>query len=126
MNIHEYQARDILQAHGVPVPRGKVASTAEEAEKIAAEFGGQVVVKAQVHAGGRGKAGGVKLAQTPAEAREHASRIIGMSIKDLPVKKVLIAPTEDIASEAYVGIIVDRASKRVVFMVSSEGGIEIE
>jgi len=126
MNIHEYQAREILQAHGVPVPPGKVASSAEEAESIAAEFGGHVVVKAQVHAGGRGKAGGVKLARTPAEAKEHASRIIGMTIKDLPVKKVLIAPTEDIASEAYVGIIVDRSSKRVVFMVSSEGGIDIE
>jgi succinyl-CoA synthetase beta subunit len=126
MNIHEYQARDILSAHGVPVPPGQVAETAEEAQRIAAELGGTVVVKAQVHAGGRGKAGGVKLAQSPAEAREHASRIIGMTIKDLPVEKVLIAPAEDIASEAYVGIIVDRASKRAVFMVSREGGVDIE
>jgi succinyl-CoA synthetase beta subunit len=126
MNIHEYQARDILSAHGVPVPAGSVASTAEEAERIAADLGGTVVVKAQVHAGGRGKAGGVKLAQTAAEAKEHASRIIGMTIKDLPVEKVLIAPAEDIASEAYVGIIVDRASKRAVFMVSREGGVDIE
>jgi succinyl-CoA synthetase beta subunit len=126
MNIHEYQARDILSAHGVPVPPGKVASSADEAERIAAELGGTVVVKAQVHAGGRGKAGGVKLAKTPAEAREHASRIIGMTIKDLPVEKVLIAPAEDIASEAYVGIIVDRASRRAVIMVSREGGVDIE
>jgi succinyl-CoA synthetase beta subunit len=126
MNIHEYQARDILSAHGVPVPPGSVASTPEEAERIAAELGGTVVVKAQVHAGGRGKAGGVKLAKDPKEAREHASRIIGMTIKDLPVEKVLIAPAEDIASEAYVGIIVDRASKRAVFMVSREGGVDIE
>jgi succinyl-CoA synthetase beta subunit len=126
MNIHEYQARDILSAHGVPVPPGKVASSADEAERIASELGGTVVVKAQVHAGGRGKAGGVKLAKTPAEAREHASRIIGMTIKDLPVEKVLIAPAEDIASEAYVGIIVDRASKRAVIMVSREGGVDIE
>jgi succinyl-CoA synthetase beta subunit len=126
MNIHEYQARDILSAHGVPVPPGKVATTAEEAEQIAAGFGGTVVVKAQVHAGGRGKAGGVKLAKSAAEAKEHASRIIGMTIKDLPVEKVLIAPAEDIASEAYVGIIVDRASKRAVFMVSREGGVDIE
>jgi succinyl-CoA synthetase beta subunit len=126
MNIHEYQARDILSAHGVPVPPGKVASSADEAERIAEELGGTVVVKAQVHAGGRGKAGGVKLAKTPAEAREHASRIIGMTIKDLPVEKVLIAPAEDIASEAYVGIIVDRASKRAVIMVSREGGVDIE
>ncbi|HSJ25786.1 MAG TPA: ADP-forming succinate--CoA ligase subunit beta [Longimicrobiales bacterium] len=126
MNIHEYQARDILSAHGVPVPPGKIATTPEEAERIAAEFGGTVVVKAQVHAGGRGKAGGVKLAKDAAEAKEHASRIIGMTIKDLPVEKVLIAPAEDIASEAYVGIIVDRASKRAVFMVSREGGVDIE
>jgi succinyl-CoA synthetase beta subunit len=126
MNIHEYQARDILSAHGVPVPPGRVATTAEEAERIATELGGTVVVKAQVHAGGRGKAGGVKLAKTPAEAREHAGRIIGMTIKDLPVEKVLIAPAEDIASEAYVGIIVDRASRRAVFMVSREGGVDIE
>jgi succinyl-CoA synthetase beta subunit len=126
MNIHEYQARDILSAHGVPVPPGRIATTPDEAERIAAELGGTVVVKAQVHAGGRGKAGGVKLAKDPAEAREHASRIIGMTIKDLPVEKVLIAPAEDIASEAYVGIIVDRASKRAVFMVSREGGVDIE
>jgi succinyl-CoA synthetase beta subunit len=126
MNIHEYQARDLLSAHGVPVPAGSVAHTAEEAERIAADLGGTVVVKAQVHAGGRGKAGGVKLAKTAAEAKEHASRIIGMTIKDLPVEKVLIAPAEDIASEAYVGIIVDRNSKRAVFMVSREGGIDIE
>jgi succinyl-CoA synthetase beta subunit len=126
MNIHEYQARDILRAHGVPVPPGGVASTPEEAEQIASQFNGTVVVKAQVHAGGRGKAGGVKLASSAAEAKEHASRIIGMTIKDLPVEKVLIAPAEDIASEAYVGIIVDRASKRAVFMVSREGGVDIE
>jgi succinyl-CoA synthetase beta subunit len=126
MNIHEYQARDILSAHGVPVPPGSVATTADEAERIAAQLGGTVVVKAQVHAGGRGKAGGVKLAQSPTEAREHAGRIIGMTIKDLPVEKVLIAPAEDIATEAYVGIIVDRNSKRAVFMVSREGGVDIE
>jgi succinyl-CoA synthetase beta subunit len=126
MNIHEYQARDILSAHGVPVPPGRIARTPEEAERIAAGFGGTVVVKAQVHAGGRGKAGGVKLARNPAEAKEHASRIIGMTIKDLPVEKVLIAPAEEIVTEAYVGIIVDRASKRAVFMVSREGGVDIE
>ena len=126
MNIHEYQARDILRAHGVPVPPGKVATTPEEAEAAAQEFGGTVVIKAQVHAGGRGKAGGVKLAKSAQEAKEHASRIIGMRIKDLPVEKVLVAPAEDIASEAYVGIIVDRASKRAVVMVSREGGVDIE
>jgi succinyl-CoA synthetase beta subunit len=126
MNIHEYQARDILRAHGVPVPPGDVATSPEEAERIAREQGGTVVVKAQVHTGGRGKAGGVKLAKTAEEAREHASRILGMDIKGLTVEKVLVTPAEDIASEAYVGIIVDRDSKRPVFMVSSEGGVDIE
>jgi succinyl-CoA synthetase beta subunit len=126
MNIHEYQARDILRAHGVPVPPGEVATTPEEAERIAAGFGGTVVIKAQVHAGGRGKAGGVKLAKDAGEARAHAERILGMSIKGLTVEKVLVAPAEDIASEAYVGIIVDRGSKRAVFMVSREGGVDIE
>lgn len=126
MNIHEYQARDILRDHGVPVPPGGVASTPDEAEKLAAEFGGQVVVKAQVHAGGRGKAGGVKLADNAADARTHASNILGMEIKGLTVEKVLVAPAEDIAAEAYVGIVLDRKSKRAVFMVSREGGVDIE
>jgi succinyl-CoA synthetase beta subunit len=126
MNIHEYQARDILRSHGVPVPDGAVAATAEEAETITRQLGRRVVIKAQVHAGGRGKAGGVKLADTPEEARQHADRILGMEIKGLTVEKVLIAPAEDIASELYVGIIVDRASKRPVFMVSREGGVDIE
>ncbi|HEU5209142.1 MAG TPA: ADP-forming succinate--CoA ligase subunit beta [Longimicrobiales bacterium] len=126
MNIHEYQAREILTAHGVPVPGGTVASTPEEVERAAQQFGSTVVVKAQVHAGGRGKAGGVKLAKSPAEAKDVAGKIIGMRIKDLPVEKVLVAPAEDIASEAYVGMILDRASKRVVVMVSREGGVDIE
>ncbi|MEX0891467.1 MAG: ADP-forming succinate--CoA ligase subunit beta [Gemmatimonadota bacterium] len=126
MNIHEYQARDILREHGVPVPPGGVATTPEEAEKLAREFGGQVVVKAQVHAGGRGKAGGVKLAADAAEAKAHAGRILGMEIKGLTVHQLLVAPAEDIASEAYVGIVLDRNSKRAVFMVSREGGVDIE
>ena len=126
MNIHEYQAREILRAHGIPVPPGDVATSADEAERIADRFAGSVVIKAQVHAGGRGKAGGVKLAASPADARMHADRILGMSIKGLTVERVLVAPAEDIASEAYVGIIVDRASRRPVFMVSRAGGIDIE
>jgi succinyl-CoA synthetase beta subunit len=126
MNIHEYQARDILREHGVPVPPGGVATTPEEAEGLAREFGTQVVVKAQVHAGGRGKAGGVKLAADAAEARAHAERILGMEIKGLTVREILVAPAEDIASEAYVGIVLDRNSKRAVFMVSREGGVDIE
>jgi succinyl-CoA synthetase beta subunit len=126
MNIHEYQAKDLLRAEGVPIPPGEVATTAQEAEAIARRVGRTVVVKAQVHAGGRGKAGGVKLAKTPEETREVASKILGMQIKGLTVEKVLVTAAEDIASEAYVGIIVDRAAKKPVFMVSPAGGIDIE
>jgi succinyl-CoA synthetase beta subunit len=126
VNIHEYQAKEILRREGAPVPPGEVASTPEEAEAIARQYGGTVVIKAQVHAGGRGKAGGVKLAKSPAEAKELASKILGMQIKGLTVLKVLVAPAADIASEAYVGIIVDRAAKKPVFMVSPAGGIDIE
>ncbi|HEU5174162.1 MAG TPA: ADP-forming succinate--CoA ligase subunit beta [Gemmatimonadaceae bacterium] len=126
MNIHEYQAKEILRAEGVPIPPGEVASTPQEVEAIARKLGGMVVVKAQVHAGGRGKAGGVKLAKTPEEAKEIAGRILGMQIKGLTVEKVLVTTAADIASEAYVGIIVDRAAKKPVFMVSPAGGIDIE
>ncbi len=126
MNIHEYQAKEIFRRHGIPVPPGEVAGTPEEAEQIARRYQGTVVVKAQVHAGGRGKAGGVKLAKTPAEARQVASAILGMQIKGLTVHRVLVTPAAEIASEAYAGVIVDRASKRPVFMVSPAGGIDIE
>lgn len=126
MNLHEYQARDILKRFGVPVPDGEVADTATEVARIAQRLGGRVVVKAQVHTGGRGKAGGVKLAATPDEAQAVAGRILGMQIKGLTVKRVLVAPAADIASESYVGIIVDRVSRRPVLMVSSAGGIDIE
>jgi succinyl-CoA synthetase beta subunit len=126
VNIHEYQAKDIFRRHGIPVPPGEVASTPEEAEQIARQYGGTVVVKAQVHSGGRGKAGGVKLAKTPAEAKTLAAQILELRIKDLPVQRVLVTPAADIATEAYVGIVVDRASKRAVFMVSPAGGIDIE
>jgi len=126
VNIHEYQAKEIFRKYGIPIPPGEVASTPEEAEAIARKFGTTVVVKAQVHAGGRGKAGGVKLAKTPAEAKSVASQILKLTIKGLPVQKVLVTPAADIASEAYVGIIVDRGSKRAVFMASPAGGIDIE
>jgi succinyl-CoA synthetase beta subunit len=126
VNIHEYQAKEIFRKYGIPIPPGEVASTPEEAERIARKFGATVVVKAQVHAGGRGKAGGVKLAKTPEEAKSIAAQILKLTIKGLPVQKVLITPAADIASEAYVGIIVDRASKRAVFMASAAGGIDIE
>jgi succinyl-CoA synthetase beta subunit len=126
VNIHEYQAKELLRAQGVPIPPGEVASTAAEAEAIARKMGGTVVVKAQVHAGGRGKAGGVKLAKSPAETREVATKILGMHIKGLPVQKVLVTAAADITSEAYVGIILDRATRKPVFMVSPAGGIDIE
>ena len=126
MNLHEYQARELLKQAGIPVPPGDVASTPAEVRAIAQRLGGRVVVKAQVHAGGRGKAGGVKLADTPQQAEEIASKILGMTIKGLTVHKVLVAPAAEIASEAYVGVIVDRAQQSAVFMVSPAGGIDIE
>jgi len=126
LNIHEYQAKEIFRKFGIPIPPGEIARTPEEAESIAKRLGGTVVVKAQVHAGGRGKAGGVKLAKTPAEARTVAQQILRLRIKDLPVEKVLITPAADIATEAYVGIIVDRSTRKAVFMVSPAGGIDIE
>lgn len=126
MNIHEYQSRALFQAAGIPMPDGDVATTPAEAESIARLVGSTVVVKAQVHAGGRGKAGGVKLAKTPAEAAATAGKILGMTIKGLVVQKVLVVPAADIATEAYVGLIMDRSSQRPVFMVSPAGGIDIE
>jgi len=126
VNIHEYQAKEIFRKYGIPIPPGEIASTPQEAEAIARKFGSTVVVKAQVHAGGRGKAGGVKLAKTPEEAKSVAAQILKLTIKGLPVQKVLVTPAADIASEAYVGIIVDRASKRAVLMASPAGGIDVE
>ncbi len=126
MNIHEYQAKEIFRKYGIPIPPGEVATTPEQAEAIARKFGGTVVVKAQVHAGGRGKAGGVKLARTPEEAKSVAAQILNLNIKGLPVQRILVTPAADIASEAYVGVIVDRASKRAVLMASPAGGIDIE
>jgi succinyl-CoA synthetase beta subunit len=126
VNIHEYQAKELLRQAGIPVQPGDVATTPDEAEAIARRTDGAVVVKAQVHAGGRGKAGGVKLAKTPAEARAAAERILGMSIKGLVVQRVLVAEAADIGAESYVGIIIDRASKRPVVMVSPAGGMDIE
>ena len=111
MNLHEYQAKELLRAAGVPIPPGEVATTPEQAEAIAARYGSAVMVKAHVHAGGRGKAGGGKVCPTPAVAREKAQAILGMTIKELTVEKVLVTVAADIGSEAYVGIIVDRASK---------------
>ncbi|HEX8465363.1 MAG TPA: ADP-forming succinate--CoA ligase subunit beta, partial [Abditibacterium sp.] len=126
MKLLEYQGKEIFAKYGVPVPAGRVAFTPDEAATIAAEIGKTVVVKAQVHAGGRGKAGGIKLAKTPDEAREMASQIIGMEIKGLKVERVLVEEAADIKEEYYLGITTDRAARRNIVMVSKEGGIEIE
>lgn len=126
MDIHEYQAKERFRAAGLPVPPGEIARTPDEAEKLAEKYGGTVVVKAQVHSGGRGKAGGVKLAGSAEEARAHAEAILGMDIKGLTVEKVLVTPAEDIDTEAYVGVLMDRGKQAPTFMVSAEGGVDIE
>jgi succinyl-CoA synthetase beta subunit len=126
LNVHEYQAKQILAKHGVPVPEGEVASTPDEARAIADRLGGTVVVKAQVLVGGRGKAGGVKLAANRGEAFDRASDILGMSIKGITVRKVLVGRAVDIKREIYLGAILDRAAKAVTLMASAEGGVEIE
>ena len=125
MDLMEYQAKELFAKHGVPVTLGIVATTPEEA-RAAAEQLGVVVVKAQVKAGGRGKAGGVKLARTPDEAFEHATAILGMTIKDLPVHRVLIAPAASIEEEYYFSFLLDRANRRYLCIASVEGGVEIE
>jgi succinyl-CoA synthetase beta subunit len=126
MDIHEYQAKERFALAGIPVPPGKVATTADEAEAIAQEYGRAVMVKAQVHSGGRGKAGGVKYCNDASEAREHASNILGMDIKGLTVEQVLVTPAEDIETEAYVGVLIDRKNQAATFMVSPDGGMDIE
>ncbi|MEV6829883.1 ADP-forming succinate--CoA ligase subunit beta [Amycolatopsis sp. NPDC051102] len=126
MDLYEYQARDLFAAHGVPVLPGSVASTPEEAKAAAEQIGNQVVVKAQVKVGGRGKAGGVKLAQTPDEAKEKAEAILGLDIKGHITRRVLVAEASDIASEYYFSFLLDRANRTFLAMASSEGGMEIE
>ena len=133
MNIHEHQAKELLAKYGVAVPRGEVAETAEEAERVASELGGPVVVKAQIHAGGRGKGGGVKAAGTPAEARAAAADILGMTLVTHQtgpggrlVKKALVEEASEIERELYLGVTLDRASGRPTIMASAEGGVDIE
>ncbi len=126
MKIHEYQARNLFRKYGIPVPDGVVCHSVEEVEKNVPDDDKLRVVKAQVHVGGRGKAGGVKLAKTKVEAVEHARKIIGMDIKGLKVEKVMVADAVDIEKEFYVGLINDRNTKSVTLMASAEGGVEIE
>lgn len=126
MNLHEYQAKRRFAEFGIPVPLGEVATTAEEAYEISQKIGGVTVVKAQVFTGGRGKAGGVKVAKTPDDARKYASEILGMKIKTHKVQKVLIDPGATIKKEIYFAITNDRAAHRPLIMASAEGGMDIE
>jgi succinyl-CoA synthetase beta subunit len=126
MKLHEYQSKRLFAQYGVPISQGDVAGSPEEARQVASRLGGRVVVKAQVLVGGRGKAGGIRLANTADEAERLAEQILGMEIKGLPVEKVLIDQVADIRQEIYLGIVLDRGVRRPVMMASSEGGVEIE
>ena len=126
MDLYEYQAKDLFAAHGVPVLPGRTVETPEEAAAAAAELGGTVVVKAQVKTGGRGKAGGVKLASSPEETQEKAAAILGMDIKGHTVHRVLITEASDIAEEYYFSFLLDRSNRTFLAMCSAEGGMEIE
>ena len=126
MKLHEYQSKRLFAANGVPIPGGDVAATPAEARRIAEELEAPVVVKSQVLVGGRGKAGGIRLARTPEEAERVAAEILELEIKGLPVRKVLVDQAADIQQEIYLGVVVDRANRRPVMMASSEGGVEIE
>ena len=126
MDLFEYQARDLFEKHGVPVLQGRIADTPEEAEAAAAAIGGTVVVKAQVKTGGRGKAGGVKVAHSPAEARQKAEEILGLDIKGHVVKRLMIAEGAKIAQEFYFSVLLDRSNRTFLSLCSVEGGMEIE
>ena len=126
MKLHEYQAKQILMRAGIPIPDGRVATSPQEAEAAAKAIGAPVAVKAQVHVGGRGKAGGIKVAKTPADAKAAAEAILGMDIKGLRVEKVYVERAADVASELYLGITLDRDRRRPVVMLSTVGGMDIE
>jgi succinyl-CoA synthetase beta subunit len=126
MKLHEYQSKQIFARYGVPIPKGRVAATATEARQIAEELGGRVVIKSQVLVGGRGKAGGVRVAKSPKEAEEATTQILGMENKGLPVRKVLVDEAANIDQEIYLGIANDRTTRRPVMMASAAGGVEIE
>lgn len=126
MKLHEYQSKQIFSRYGIPIPKGRIAVTAQEAEHIAEELGGRVVIKSQVLVGGRGKAGGIRLAKNPDEAEELAAQILAMEIKGLPVRKILVDEAAQIEKEIYLGITNDRTARKPVMMSSSAGGVEIE
>ena len=126
MKLHEYQSKHFFARYGIPIPKGRVAANAVEAKHIAQELGDRVVIKAQVLVGGRGKAGGIRLAKSPEEAEELAAQILSMKIKELPVRKVLIDEAASIDKEIYLGITNDRSARKPVMMASSAGGVEIE
>jgi succinyl-CoA synthetase beta subunit len=126
VKLHEYQSKQIFARYGIPIPKGEVASTPEEARRIATDLGRRVVVKSQVLVGGRGKAGGVKVASDPNEAEEVAQKILGMNIKGLTVRKVLVDEAANIQQEIYLGVVINRAARRVTMMASAAGGMEIE
>lgn len=126
MKLHEYQSKNIFSKYGIPIPKGRVATTAQEAKHIAEELGGRIVIKSQVLVGGRGKAGGVKLAKDPVEAEQLATQILGMEIKGLPVRKVLVDEASAIDQEIYFSITNDRAARKPVMIASAAGGVDIE
>jgi len=126
MKLHEYQSKQIFSNYGIPIPSGRVTANAADAKQIAEELGGHVVIKSQVLVGGRGKAGGIRLAKSPQQAEDLATQILGMEIKGLPVRKVLVDEAASIETEIYLGITNDRAERKPVLMASSAGGVEIE
>ncbi|MGD8979338.1 MAG: acetate--CoA ligase family protein, partial [candidate division WOR-3 bacterium] len=126
MKVHEYQAKEIFKKYGIVTPKEKMCRTVEEVAAAAQEIGIPCVIKAQVMVGGRGKAGGIKIAKDEKEVKQYAEQILGMEIKGIPVKKVLVSEAIEIGSEAYLGIIVDRTEKKTVIMACKEGGVEIE
>lgn len=126
MKLHEYQSKNIFARYGIPIPKGRVATTAYEAREITKELGGRAVIKSQVLVGGRGKAGGIQVANNAEEAEAIANRILGMEIKGLPVRKVLVDEAAEIKQEIYLGITNDRAARKPVMMASAAGGVEIE
>src|SRR3954447_14862632 len=126
MDLLEYQGKQLFKEHGVPVPEGRAAATVPEAVEAAEELGYPIVIKAQVLIGGRGKAGGIKLAQDRAEAEQHARAILGMDIRGFTVHEVWVEAASDIASEYYASIVFDRAAKKPLVMLSTQGGMDIE